>query len=78
MTTLPASMAHVGWDHISLSEGPKCKSWSPPWLPLINPVLQVNDFFQVGSVMVLLKDIHGKTGAELVTLTVLHVILFSL
>lgn len=28
--------------------------------------------------MVLLKDIHGKTGAELVTLTVLHVILFSL
>lgn len=28
--------------------------------------------------MVLLKDARGKTGAELVTLTVLHVILFSL
>lgn len=30
------------------------------------------------TVMVLLKDAHGKTGAELVTLTVLNVILFSL
>lgn len=45
MTTLPASMAHVVWDLISLPEAPKCKSWSPPWLPLVNPILHVNDFF---------------------------------
>lgn len=77
MTMLPASMAHVEWDPISLSKVPKCKSWSPASSDQ-SCILHANDFFQTENVMVLLKDAHGETGAEMATLTVLNVILFSL
>ena len=59
MTGSPTYKAHVEWDPIAaaLSEVPKCKSWSPPWLPLINTILHVNDLFKMERVIVLLFTI---------------------
>lgn len=61
----------------AISELPKWKSWSPPWLTLISTILHVNDLFKIKSVIVLLKDTHSEGEAVLVVLIILNIILFS-